>query len=29
MGIDPSIDVITTWMKNETAEIKKKMETKQ
>lgn len=27
--IDPSIDLITTWMKNETAEIKKKMETKQ
>lgn len=26
--IDPSIDLITTWMKNETAEIKKKMETK-
>ena len=24
--IDPSIDLITTWMKNETAEIKKKME---
>jgi hypothetical protein len=26
--IDPSIDLITTWMKNETAEIQKKMETK-
>lgn len=24
--VDPSIDLITTWMKNETAEIKKKME---
>lgn len=26
--VDPSIDLITTWMKNETAEIKKKMDTK-
>ena len=26
--IDPSIDLITSWMKNETAEIQKKMETK-
>lgn len=26
--VDPSIDLITTWMKNETAEIKKKMGTK-
>ena len=24
--VDPSIDLITTWMKNETAEIKKRME---
>jgi hypothetical protein len=27
--VDPGIELITTWMKNETAEIKKKMETKQ
>lgn len=26
--IDPSIDLITTWMKNETTEIKKKMDQK-
>jgi len=26
--VDPSIDLITTWMKNETAVIKKKMESK-
>ncbi len=26
--VDPGIELITTWMKNETAEIKKKMETK-
>ena len=27
--VDPGIELITTWMKNETAEIKKRMETKQ
>lgn len=27
--VDPSIELITTWMKNETAEIKKRMEVKQ